>query len=40
MYQGGQTIEVEVSLYSIPMFLRSGAIVPLCECNKIKGLKL
>nr|WP_307875737.1 DUF5110 domain-containing protein [Clostridium felsineum] len=31
MYQGGQTIEVEVSLSSIPMFLRSGAIVPLCE---------
>ena len=30
-YEGGQTIEVEVSLKSIPMFFRSGAIVPLCE---------
>ncbi|MFT8348356.1 TIM-barrel domain-containing protein [Clostridium saccharoperbutylacetonicum] len=31
VYQGGQTIEVEVSLGSIPMFFRSGAIVPICE---------
>ena len=30
-YEGGQTIEVEVSLDSIPMFFRSGAIVPICE---------
>ncbi|AQR97326.1 MULTISPECIES: TIM-barrel domain-containing protein [Clostridium] len=30
-YQGGQTIEVEVTLGSIPMFFRSGAIVPICE---------
>ena len=30
-YQGGQTIDVEVSLDSIPMFFRSGAIVPISE---------
>jgi len=30
-YEGGQTIEVEVSLGSIPMFLRSGAIIPMSE---------
>ncbi|CAG7653936.1 TIM-barrel domain-containing protein [Paenibacillus allorhizosphaerae] len=28
-YAGGQTIELAVSLESIPMFIRSGAIVPL-----------
>ncbi|MFL0252014.1 TIM-barrel domain-containing protein [Clostridium neuense] len=31
VYQGGQTVEFEVSLASIPMFFRSGAIVPMCE---------
>ncbi|PJI09191.1 MULTISPECIES: TIM-barrel domain-containing protein [Clostridium] len=30
VYQGGQTIEFDVSLDSIPMFIRSGAIVPVC----------
>jgi alpha-glucosidase len=30
-YEGGQTIEFEVSLGSIPMFVRSGAIVPMAE---------
>ena len=30
-YEGGQTIEVEVSLNSIPMFFRSGAIIPIAE---------
>lgn len=30
-YEGGQTIEVEVSLNSIPMFFRSGAIIPMAE---------
>jgi Alpha-glucosidases, family 31 of glycosyl hydrolases len=30
-YEGGKTVEVEVSLGSIPMFFRSGAIVPICE---------
>ncbi|MFC5450699.1 glycoside hydrolase family 31 protein [Paenibacillus aestuarii] len=28
-YSGGQTIEVEVDLGSIPMFIRSGAIIPM-----------
>lgn len=28
-YAGGQTIELDVTLQSIPMFLRSGAIIPL-----------
>lgn len=28
-YSGGQTVELEVSLESIPMFIRSGAIIPL-----------
>ena len=30
-YQGGQAIEVEVSLESIPMFFRSGTIIPICK---------
>lgn len=30
-YEGGQTIEVEVGLASIPMFVRSGAIIPMSE---------
>jgi alpha-glucosidase len=30
-YEGGQTIEFEVTLDSIPMFFRSGAIVPISE---------
>ncbi|VBB05792.1 Hypothetical protein LUCI_1003 [Lucifera butyrica] len=30
-YAGGQTIEVNVSLSSIPMFIRSGAIIPMSE---------
>lgn len=30
-YEGGQTIELEVSLGSIPMFIRSGAIIPISE---------
>ena len=30
-YEGGQTIEIEVSLDSIPMFIRSGAIIPMSE---------
>ncbi|GIP12617.1 MAG: glycoside hydrolase family 31 protein [Paenibacillus macerans] len=31
VYEGGQTIEVEVALNSIPMFIRSGAIIPISE---------
>lgn len=30
-YPGGQTIEIPVTLESIPMFLREGAIVPMAE---------
>lgn len=30
-YSGGQTVEVPVDLSSIPMFIRSGAIVPIAE---------
>lgn len=30
-YEGGQTIELPVTLSSIPMFLRDGAIVPMAE---------
>lgn len=30
-YSGGQTITIPVTLASIPMFLRSGAIVPSCR---------
>lgn len=31
MFEGGQTIEIPVTLASIPMFLRSGAILPMTE---------
>lgn len=31
IYEGGQTIEIKVSLGSIPMFFRSGAIIPMSE---------
>ena len=30
-YQGGQTVDLDVTLDSIPMFFRSGAIIPLSE---------
>lgn len=30
VYEGGQTVELEVSLASIPMLFKSGAIVPMC----------
>ncbi|MFC0213697.1 TIM-barrel domain-containing protein [Paenibacillus chartarius] len=30
-YAGGQTIEVPVDIGSIPMFIRSGAVIPLAE---------
>jgi alpha-glucosidase len=36
-YQGGQTIEIPVTLASIPMFIRGGGIVPLAG-NQIKNL--
>lgn len=31
VYEGGQTIELDVTLDSIPMFFRSGAIIPMSE---------
>ena len=46
VYEGGQTIEFEVTLYSIPMFFRSGAIIPISEAlmnihnDSIETLKL
>ena len=36
-YKGGQTITVPVNLSSIPMFIRSGAIIPIAE-NQIFNL--
>ena len=36
-YDGGQTIEIPVSLSSIPRFLRSGALIPLAG-NKLDNL--
>lgn len=37
-YVGGQTIEVPVTLGSIPMFVRGGAIIPLAD-NEMNNLK-
>ncbi|MBQ8075603.1 MAG: DUF4968 domain-containing protein [Oscillospiraceae bacterium] len=37
-YEGGQTIEVSVTLESIPLFLREGAILPLAE-NAIRNME-
>ncbi|MBU3075207.1 glycoside hydrolase family 31 protein [Clostridium estertheticum] len=31
MYEGGQTIEIETSIDKIPLFFRSGSIIPLAE---------
>ncbi|MGL5435102.1 MAG: TIM-barrel domain-containing protein [Lachnospiraceae bacterium] len=36
-YQGGQTIEIPVTLNSIPLFIRSGGIVPLAV-NELNNL--
>ena len=36
-YEGGQTIEIPVSLDSIPLFIREGAIIPMAE-NKIMNM--
>lgn len=36
-YEGGQTIEIPVTLSSIPMFVRSGALIPMAT-NKINNL--
>lgn len=37
-FEGGQTVEVEVDLSSIPMFVRSGAIIPMA-LNQMNNLK-
>lgn len=37
-YEGGQTIEIPVTLESIPMFLREGAIIPMAE-NRIFSME-
>ena len=37
-YEGGTTIEVPVDLSSIPLFVKSGAIIPMAE-NKLTNLK-
>lgn len=36
-YKGGQTIELPVTLSSIPMFVKSGALIPMAT-NKIRNL--
>lgn len=36
-YEGGQTIEIPVSLANIPLFIRSGGIIPL-SLNQMKNL--
>ena len=37
VYEGGQTIEFPVDLSSIPLFVRSGAIVPMA-LNQMNNL--
>lgn len=37
-YEGGQTIEVPVTLSSIPMFLREGAVVPMAD-NQLMSME-
>ncbi len=46
-YEGGQTISIPVTLESIPMFLKSGSILPMAEnqiynlaTEKVTGLKI
>lgn len=46
-YEGGQTISIDVSLESIPMFIRKGAIIPMAinqimnmENDKVTDLKV
>lgn len=36
-YEGGQTIEIPVTISSIPLFVRSGALVPMAS-NKLNNL--
>ncbi len=37
-YEGGQTIEIPVTMESIPMFLREGAIVPMAD-NQLMSME-
>ena len=37
-YEGGQTIEVPVTLSTIPMFLREGAVIPMAE-NQLMSME-
>ena len=37
-YEGGQTVEVPVTMVSIPMFLREGAIVPMAD-NQLMSME-
>lgn len=37
-YEGGQTIEVPVTMESIPMFLREGAVVPMAD-NQLMSME-
>ncbi|NLW10878.1 MAG: DUF5110 domain-containing protein [Clostridiaceae bacterium] len=36
-YQGGQTIEVQAALESIPVFVRAGSILPLAEISQVEA---
>ena len=36
-YEGGQTVEIPVTLESIPMFIREGAIIPMAE-NRLTSM--
>ena len=38
-YEGGQTIEIPVTIESIPMFLREGAIVPMAD-NQLMSMEM
>ena len=41
-YEGGQTIEIPVTLCSIPLFIRAGAIIPMAlnQMNNLAGEKV
>ena len=41
-YEGGQTIEIPVTLSSIPLFVRAGAIIPMAlnQMDNLSGERL